>query len=358
MSNTITKIMPNNWLKSSFIILTALLYALIYATPAFSATLTTASLTLGDPRTGETTSYTFLASGFSTGTVLECIQLELATTSAGGTPVTGIDTTGAALDASSTLITESGWTKTFTANGVLELTDGTEAPISGTANLVFTGIDNGSTENVTYFAILNTYTNNDCSTGLTDTVTVAFVYKNGELVSLTIDPSLTFSCAAVGSGQDIYPIGAAGPLNTTVASTALGIDHASTVNSTTNGISAHDLTTTTNATNGFNVYIRHTGLLTNGASDTIATGALSAASFPAPGTEAWAWTSDDSTLAAPLNGSGSGLWNSFTSTNAVIARETDVASTTDRVGHQVGVAGTTPAGTYTTTIVYTAVAIY
>ena len=84
---------------------------------------------------------------------------------------------------------------------------------------------------------------------------------------------------------------------------------------------------------------------------------MSAATFPSPGTEAWAWTTDDDDVGT-YNNSGAGLWESFTATNALIATESGVASTTDRVGHQVGVSGTTPAGTYTTTIIYTAVAIY
>lgn len=334
-----------------------LAYSLVYTVPVFAAPLSSASLTLGDPRTSTTSTYTVQASGFTTATSINCIQLDIGT-AVDGTGDAGLDLSSITLD--STSIPSSG---SWTVGSVDGTTDQMRATLAGGAtpnasgNIVWGGVVNGATEGTTYYGLFETFSNVDCSTGgPVDSVVVTFVYKNGELVTLTIDPSLTFSCAAVGSGQEIYPVGGASE-TTTVASTASGIDHGSTVNSTTNGVSAHDLTTTTNASGGFNVYVRHTGLLTNGASDTIATGGLSSAAFPAPGTEAWAWTTDDDDVGT-YNDAGSGLWESFTTTNAIIASEGGVASTTDRVGHQVGVAGTTPAGTYTTTIVYTAVATY
>lgn len=334
----------------------ALVLGLSSASTVFAASLSSASLTLSDPRTGVASDYTAAASGFTTATTINCIQLDIGT-AVDGSGDAGLTVTGATLGAN-TIPSGGAWTVSVVdgATDQLRATSAGGATPNATGSITWQNVTNGATENVTYFGLLETYANVDCSTGgPIDTVALTFVYKNGELVTLTIDPSLTFACAPVATGQEVYPVGGASLL-TTAASTPTGIDHASTVNPTTNGVSAHDLTTTTNASGGFNVYIRHTQLLTNGSSDTIATGGLASSAFPAPGTEAWAWTSDDGDLS--LNGSGTGLWNSFTTTNAVIAQETGVASSTNRVGHQVGVSGTTPAGTYTTTIIYTAVATY
>ncbi|MDX1765879.1 MAG: hypothetical protein R3313_02910, partial [Candidatus Saccharimonadales bacterium] len=192
-----------------------------------------------------------------------------------------------------------------------------------------------------------------------DTVTMAYIYKAGELVELTINPTLTFVCNAVGSGQDVQPNKDTGGVQTTVASTASGIDHDNNVTAAANGISAHDLEVNTNASGGYDVFIRHTQQLTNANSDTIAnhTGTNAApTTFPGAGNEAWGYTTDDADLAQ----FGAAEYAGFTTSNEQVLTNSGATGTaeTTRVGHQVGVANTTPAGTYLTTIVYTIVATY
>ena len=323
-------------------------------------TLNTASLELSDPRTGQTNvTYTFDAANFNTGTAIECMQLELATTSAGGTAVTGIDTTGASFDASGTLVTETNWTEDFGTNGLLELTYATGETPAGNGTLVFTGIDNGSTDETTYFAILTTFSDDTCTTQVDDVV-IAFIYADGQLVELTIDATLNFVVSGVAASALVN--GA----TTTHLSDASGINYANDVTSSTNGVSAHDVAVTTNASNGYVVYIRHTGQLTNGASDTIdnhtgTNGTPSA--FPAAGTESWGYTTEDATLnptADRFTTGGGDLWAGFTTTNQEVLYNAAAVPGTEtvRVGHQVGVASTTEAGTYQTTIVYTVVATF
>ncbi|HEX9679331.1 MAG TPA: hypothetical protein VGA08_01810 [Candidatus Saccharimonadales bacterium] len=327
---------------------------------AYAASLTSASLSLSDPRTTQTATYTFTASGFSASA--QCIVLSLNTQAdGGGSAPSGIDTTGATLDSSGTMITEANWTDDFTTNGVLELTYATgETPANG-GTLVFTGVDNGDTESTTYYGVFNTYSDTGCSTGL-DSVAVAFVYRDGELVTLTIDPTLTFTCNSVGTGVSVNN----GP-NTTVVSGASGIDFGNSVTSSANGVSAHRLDVTTNASGGYVVYTRHTGNLANVASDTITnhTGTNAApTAFPAAGTESWGYTTEDSTLTGGtgdrFTSTGGNKWAGFTTSNQPVMDNTAASAGTDQtnVGHQVGVASTTEAGTYTTTIVYTIVATY
>lgn len=337
--------------------------AMVVGNVASVAALSDSSLSLSDPRPSQTgVTYTFDSSGFDTGTSLQCITLQLNdAANMGGSVPSAIDTTGAALDASGTLVTETNWTGAYGTNGLLQLTYGAGEVPAGSGSLVFTGIDNGDTDGTTYYAQLNTYSNIDCSTGLTDSATVAYVYKAGEPVSLTIDPTLTFTCVGVASSS------AVNGGTTTAASTASGIDFGNNVTSSTNGISAHDLQVTTNASGGYVVYIRHTGQLTNGSSDTIDNHSgtnLTPSAFPAAGTEAWGYTTEDATLSAVGDGANrftaTGEYAGFTTSNEEVVVNTAAAPGTEttRVGHQVGVASTTEAGTYNTTIVYSIVATF
>lgn len=343
------------------IIALAFISALIIASTPVHA-LSSSSLLLGDPRTGETTTYSFSSSNFSTATSIRCLEIELNTQADGaGSAVPGIDTTGSSLD-SSTVLTAGSWTVDNSTNSTLRITNAAGESPSASGNIVFGGVDNGTTEGATYFAIVTTYTNVGCTTptGGVDTAVVAFIYTDGELVQLTIDPTLTFSINSVLASQ------AVNGATTTVASTPSGINFGNSVTQSVNGVSAHELEVGTNATGGYSVFIRHTSDLTNG-SDTISnhTGTnASPTSFPAAGTEAWGYT----TLDSDLGGTGDndrftnpgGEWAGFTTSNELVMDNSNAVSGTETalVGHQVGISSTTPAGTYQTTIVYTVASTY
>lgn len=323
-----------------------------------SHALTSSSLLLSDPRPDQTgVSYTFSSTGF-TATSIQCVDIIFNTQSdGGGTVPTGMTTTSFTFD-SSTSLTVGSWTENTAVNGRLRITSAGETATNG--NMVFGGITNGSTEGDDYFAIFTSYTDAACTGGNeVDQVVVAFIYTDGELVQLTIDPTLTFTVAAVGTSQ------AVNGATTTVASTATGIDHQNSVTFAANGISAHDLQVGTNATGGYSVYIRHTGQLSNG-SDTIAnhTGTNAVPTvFPAAGTEAWGYTTEDSSLSGGTGNrftTAGNVWAGFNTSNEIVADNTTAPSGTEttRVGHQVGVAATTPAGTYQTTIIYTVASVY
>lgn len=323
-----------------------------------AASLSSASLELSDPRPSQSSSYTFSASGFSGSA--QCIDLELSDTAgSGGSVPTGLTSTGASLDAGSTMITPASWTSDFTTNGLLRLTNVSGETPSDAGTLVFNSVTNGSTESTTYYGNFTTYSDAACTTQL-DEVIVAFVYQDGELVSLTIDPTLTFALAGVAAASTVN--------GTTVThlADASGIDYQNDVNASTNGVSAHDVSVTTNATNGYSVYLRHTGDLTNANSDTIDnhTGTnASPSAFPAAGTEAWGYTTEDGSLEAlsvdRFTNPGN-LWAGFTTSNAEVLYNSAAVPGTEtvRVGHQVGVSSNTEAGTYQTTIVYTVVATF
>jgi len=328
-----------------------------------AASLGGTSLELSDPRTDETgVTYTFSATTGHSATVANCVDISLATSIDGTGAIPGLDTTGGVNLDSSTAITVGSWTDSSPANGILRATNATGEAVSA-GNFVWSGITNGSNEGVTYYALLETFGNIDCTSSPIDSGLMAFVYRDGELVTLEIPPTLTFTTTGVAVGQDVWPIGS-GTLLTTAASDGTEIDFGTDVTSSANGVSAHDLNITTNASSGYNVYVRQTGSLTNSDSDTIAdhtgTNAVPTA-FPAAGTEAWGYTTDDQDLAQFANLT---LWAGFPTAGGsggdLVATSSAAATVTEtvRVGHQVGIATTTPAGTYLTTIVYTCVATF
>lgn len=325
---------------------------------ASAASLTSVSLELSDPRPDETAvSYTLNAAGFS-GTLVRCLEVEFDTASdgSGGMP-SGMVLTGATSSANTingTLATD----VVDNANGLFQFTNATGAASSASGAVTVDDITNPDSEDE-FFAIVTTYTDVSCSGGNeVDTATIAWVTKNGEPVQLVIEPSLNFVCNAVASAETVN--GA----TTTVATGASGVDYASTVTAAANGISAHDLDVTTNAAGGYVVYIRHAQDFQNSGSDVIDAHAgtnTAPTSFSAAGTESWGYTTEDITLTTgTADRFDSGNWAGFTTTNEPVIDNVAATAGTDttRVGHQVGIANTTPAGVYNTEIIYTIVATY
>lgn len=301
-------------------------------------------------------------SGITLSTI-KCIQLVFSTAATGGTiPPTGMTTTSAVYSAGSSdyVPDVQTWTANATGNGTVKITNATgEIPGSATAGtVVLTGITNGSTVDTGYFVQFSTYNNVDCATTPVDSGVGTFIFTTGQDVSVTVDPSLSFAIALVGSGQTVN--GA----TTTVASTTSTVPFG-TVTSSANSIAAHDLTVTTNAGSGYTVYTRYTQAPTSGVNsidDWTGTN-TTPTTFSAAGTEAFGYTTNDATLGtgtAARFTSGGPKWAKFTTSNLEIAYSAaGVTSETTRVGYEVGISGTTPAGTYNnSTVIYTATPAY
>ncbi len=337
------------------------LYAFVAETSA--ATLTNASVSLSDSRPS-TASVTYtLAFQNVTAANVKCIQVQFSDAATAGSKPTGM-TLGAVTISSSTYIAGStGWTPSITdATGLMKFTDVTGASASN-GNIVFSAsITNGSVASTTYYARFNSYDNVDCASTPRDDITMAFIYTTGVTVSATVDPTLTFSLGNVGSAQSVN---SATTNVATVSATAVTFG---SVTASTNKIAAHDLIVSTNAVTGYTVYTKYTAALTSGGNtitDHTGTNAAPTA-FPSPGTEAFGYTTEDGTLgtgtAGRFTATGGNKWaaytSSFTTSNEVAYSATAVATQTTRVGYQVGVTATTEPGTYTTTVVYSAVPKY
>ena len=132
----------------------------------------------------------------------------------------------------------------------------------------------------------------------------------------------------------------------------------------TNSIGAQDLTVSTNAANGYTVSARYTGKPLSG-SNTIADHAGtngSPTTFAAPGNEAFGYTTSDSTLGTGTANrftNGGPKWAAFTTANSEVAySNAPAASDVTCVGYQAGISGLTPAGVYTTTVIFTATPVF
>jgi hypothetical protein len=344
-----------------FLVITIFGLIILPLQPASAAVLTTSSMALSDPRPSQASvQYTFTGSSVSL-SAIKCAKIVFATTASGTTVPTSMSTSSAALSGTSNYFpTPAGWTVDASTNGTVKITNATgETPASASGRtIVLTGITNGATADTNYFAQVTTYNNVDCATTPVDSATVAFIFTNGQSVSMTVDPSISFSVAGTSSGTTCN--GQASTVTTTATTVPLG-----TITTSANAVGVQNLTVTTNAGNGYTVNARYTAKPTSGSNDIDDHSGSNAAptAFSAAGTEAYGYTTNDATLgtgtADRFTSSGGNKWAAFTTTNAEVAyNNAAVSSQTTCVGHQSGVAGTTSAGTYTTTAIYTATPVY
>jgi hypothetical protein len=326
---------------------------------ANAAVLTNAKVALTDPRPSAVTSYTFTGSTVTTSLAVHCIKVTFSSASASVVTPSGFTAAAATVNAGSTLINSSttGWANTTpTANTITYINATGVTPLSATSTFILDNVTSSSTADTGYFYKLSTFSNGDCATGPIDNAAVQFINTNGSTLSLTVDNTLSFTVNAVASGGACAGVTS----NATTTSTTIPFG---TVTAATNGLACQNLTAATNATNGYTIYIRETGPLTNGIAQTFAdwTGTnITPTTFTAPGTEAYGYSTNDITLGTGTTGRFSG--NKFaanTTTNAEIAYEAaGLTSTTYSVAHQAAVSLTTKPGSYQTTVIYTCTPVY
>lgn len=332
------------------------------ASPVLAAP-TDASLTLGDSRPGETATYALDVNTLDTGSTVACVELDLGANSDGSGAISGLDTSSSTLD-SNTVVTGTTVDNAQSAEHILRATKATGSAPSASGTVTWGAVVNGSTVDTGYFGVFSTYSDQACST-LNESITVQFIYTNGTDVSLTVDPAFTFTVNAVASGNDVEQ-GDATSADTTVTTTAATVPFGNSVTTSANGVAAQDLTISTNAQSGYNIYFRQTQALTNGSSDTI--DAVSAdtsctyatpAAFSSAGTEAFGFRTDDADISSGNYTTGN-AWCDVTASNQAVATSATPTSGTEttRIGYQAGIAATTEAGTYSNTVIYTAVPTY
>ncbi len=391
----VKRVSTRAWLLRLFAVVTLLLF--MFPPTRADATVgypTAASVKTSDSRPSTSgVTYTFgnTVSSTNSATGIACITVRLATTTTGSSVPSGLDSTGASLNTGSSdyLSSWASWTLDASANGLLKITrsSSTSTPQSSARSIVFTGIVNGDTPEVAYYAQFNTYTNNDCSTGPADTAVVAFIFENGQLATVTVDPALSFTIdgATTGNYNDASHCsgitnGITPNVNTTDGTIPFGTP---TVGS--NSIGMQRMTVGTNAATGTYVYTWADQQLTSVQNPSKTIGAITASnavpvasgtSF-ASGTAGWGYSSSaNSTTGVNLanNRFASDKWAPFITTantdHVFYANGIPVDSSTSTgssgnyaggkfcVAYQVGISSITTSGIYTANVIFNVLPTY
>jgi hypothetical protein len=180
---------------------------------------------------------------------------------------------------------------------------------------------------------------------------MALVTTSGVAASVQVDPSLTFAVANYGSA--VNGSGDSSPVSTTSTTIPFG-----DVAAGSTAWGSQTLTTSTNASHGYSIYVRSSGQMTDANSDTFRdqSGTVgSPVSYDGSSSQSsFGFTSDSSTVAM-----GSNLWAGLTTTNTAIDTQTSPQNNKAlHVEYKVEPSNTQQPGTYTTTVVYVATPTY
>lgn len=346
---------PYKKFLSVFLIL--ILFALPFLTnlaqKAQAATLSSASVELGDSRTSQTNVTYTVGFTFPSTTAIQCIQVKFGTTSSLGTQPTAM-TSASGFTLSGGGLTQGNWTNYGTNNGYLQIDAGTnQTPTATAATITWTGVTNTSTSGV-FYAQITTYSTNTthtCSGQVDQSNVMALTTTSGVTTTVTVDPSISFSVGDYGSA--VNSSGDTSPVTTTATTIPFG-----NVSGGGTAWGSQTLTVGTNAAHGYSLYVKDTQSLTDTNSDTIrdqsGTPGTAAAFDGSSSQSSFGYTADNANVVF-----GANKWAGLTTSNTAIASNTGaVASDATHVEYKVQVSNTQPAGTYSTVIVYTVAPSY
>lgn len=246
----------------------------------------------------------------------------------------------------------SGWTvNTATANSLRIVNASNVTNPSGSVQIAWSGVQNPTANNATFYAIVTTYSNADW-TGPIDSGSLAISTSERIQVTLTVDETLTFCTGTSITGQNCG----------TISGNTVSLGRGST-SATSAGTSV--MSASTNGSTGYSITV-HGATLASG-SDNI--DAMSVAGGSVIGSEQFginlAGSNTTPTVGANVNGSGSavagagyGTANSFKFADGEIVASASGPSNanTFTVSYIANIAGSTPAGMYNTNLNYVATA--
>lgn len=289
--------------------------------------------------------YTFTADALpTTGSAIKSVAVDICDSASGACVNSGSSADFSA--SSSTLFSQptglgaaSGWTVNAATQYSLRIVNAANSTNpSGAVQIIWDGVTNPSATNSTFFARVTTYTSANWTTGATDTGSVALATSGIVTVTATVNETLTF----------------------TLASTTVALGSLST-SSTASGTST--ITAATNASNGYSINVVG-NTLTSGTDNIDAmVGAASSTNQEQFGINLAVNTTP--AVGSAISGSGSlvgvngyGTADSFKFTSGDKIAETTLPSNsnTATVSYIANIAGNTPAGSYSTTLNYVAVA--
>ena len=314
---------------------------------ASAATLTSLTLTPANPtKSAATTTYTFAISSSSAAAKCVRVHFSNSTTFSGTLP--------GSMSFSTPVLTgnATGYTTTTSSDYV----QGTHASGVTLTSLTITNVNNMNAAG-TLYAYIETWGNVDCSTGgVVDSGTVATAITDNTIVSVTVDPSFTFTVGNQSSacnGESNFVSGAGSSTGVALGNMAVSA----------NKSGGQLLTVSGNSGGGYAVYLRGTFASTNLRSaghnwvDVAGTYASPAALGAG---ERFGYTYKDNESAGTVSNPASATFIALdnATTNKVMDADNTASSGTGCVSYDAQTGSSTPAGTYQATIIYTAVPVY
>ncbi len=346
--------------------------------PVKAATLTSAKDTIGDSRAGVASAHTFTFTTPST-TAIKTIEFAFCTTPSGsctaptGMVLTATPQLGTITGIAGSSYTASGTNTTCTGTGntacTITLTVGTPATQTVTSVAVpfLSGITNPTTNNTSSYVRITT---KDVSTNTIDSATVAFATLTSTSLAVTasVDPTFSFSIAAVTSGS------VNNRAITVTSGTSASTIPFGTLSSGVPSVVAHDVTVVTNAVNGYTV------TASASANPPLVDGTKNIDYFTGTNTSPTAWSSPNGTSASVNTGffgyttedsslgtgtadrftsSGGNKWAGVTTTaGEIIYSPTGTTTETTRVGWMAEINSLQPPGSYTGSVILVATPTY
>lgn len=318
---------------------------------ARAAQMSSRNVTISDPRTSRT-GVTFDFQGTTTASTTRCIQMVFCTTATGScTTPSGLSTTSATKSTTGwNVFNEANWTLDNSTNGTLKLTYATGENGGTNSSWVVSNITNPSSAS-TYFVRLNTYSDTSCSTQIDYGVVAFAIVSSGVSVSATVAETLTFSISdyAIGFGE----------MDTSSIRYATGDETGS--GSEPGSGQPSQLSLSTNASNGAYVSIHDTGNGTNAGLYSAGASRLIAATAPgnvSGGSESYAPYAKNAnglTIQSGWEGNGTSV---VSLTPQLFVGRLSAGSGTVDLAAKAGISTSTPAGSYTDTLILIATPVY
>lgn len=330
---------------------------------AASAAPTSWSVATSDPAPGAAaTTHTFTWNGFQTTTAARCIAVKYSNNADGTGYPTGLSVgTGAPggtyLSGSYTRdITNAGTTGQMVFNNASATpqTAGAKDITWSVATEPTTAAGQTVYVTVTAYDTAGTGSSGNCGGAALESVVAGYTTTPRTTVTAVVDGTLTFTVAPhSGTCNGIGQTG-------TPSSTTVDLGHLST---TATNFAAQDLSVTSNAGNGFNVYMKSTATTANqvfadsaGHYIADATGTFASPAAITPGTAAFGYTALGTGVA--LTPGTYAKVPTSSGNDSVLTGAAGVGSGTGCVGFGATSSATTPAGAYSAQIVYRAVPLY
>lgn len=334
-----------------FGVILALVGMYVLIPQAKAAQMSSRNVVISDSRaSGTGVSYDF--QGTTTATTTRCIQMQFCTTATGTcTTPTGLSTTSATKSTSGwNVFNQANWTLDNSTNGTLKLTYATGENGGTNSSWVINNITNPSSAG-TYFVRLNTYSDTGCSTQIDYGVVAFAIVTSGVSVSATVAETLTFSISdyAIGFGE----------IDTSNIRYATS-DETGSSSEQGNGYPSQ-LSISTNANGGAGITIQDTGNGTNAGLYSAGASKLIAATAPnavAGGTESYAPYGKNAsgvTIAAGFQSNGS---TAVTLSPQTFITLSGAGTGSADLSAKAGISTSTPAGSYSDTIILIATPTY